>query len=49
LAGAARVLFTLAGLALFAALVPLLWRALWDVKNVVWFRYAAQEEDEEER
>lgn len=43
-----RVLFVLSGLAVFAAVVPLLWRALWDVKNVVWVRFAAEEEEEEQ-
>lgn len=42
---AARVLFGLSGLALCAALAPLVWRALWDVKNVVWVRLAVKEED----
>ena len=41
----ARVLFGLSGLALFAALAPLVWRALWDVKNVVWVRLAVEEEE----
>jgi anti-sigma factor RsiW len=41
----ARVLFGLSGLALCAALAPLVWRALWDVKNVVWVRLAVKEED----
>lgn len=41
----ARALFGLSGLALCAALAPLLWRALWDVKNVVWVRFAVKEED----
>jgi anti-sigma factor RsiW len=41
----ARALFGLSGLALCAALAPLLWRALWDVKNVVWVRLAVKEED----
>jgi hypothetical protein len=44
----ARVLFVLSGLAVFAAVVPLLWRALWDVKNVVWVRFAAQDQEEEQ-
>jgi anti-sigma factor RsiW len=43
----ARALFGLSGLALCAALAPLLWRALWDVKNVVWVRLAVKEEDEQ--
>jgi hypothetical protein len=41
----ARVLFGLSGLALCAALAPLVWRALWEVKNVVWVRLAVKEED----
>ena len=41
----ARVLFGLSGLAFFAALGPLVWRAWWDVKNVVWFRFVEKEDE----